>query len=164
MWMGRRVYCDFYLIWALIGISLGGSLFLGTNKLLQCQNPAIGAGRPAAFDHQTEGALGETMTFLNLSLAGARDELLGTESGASSMRSVATFGPYGVHDTLNSGMRSIAHDLAPRHPLQGHLQTVCSVQALACAPVRRWHGAYADALRPLPRRHCRSGRSRWRAG
>jgi len=37
---------------------------------------------------------------------------------------VVVQGPFGVHDTMRSGMRSVAYDLAPQHPLQSSLQTV----------------------------------------
>ncbi|PJF19913.1 hypothetical protein PSACC_00271 [Paramicrosporidium saccamoebae] len=39
-------------------------------------------------------------------------------------RTVCANGPYGVHDTLRNGLHSIAHDLAPRHPLVATLNTV----------------------------------------
>lgn len=39
-------------------------------------------------------------------------------------KEVVVEGPYGVHDTLREGIKSIAHDLAPKHPLQTHLKTV----------------------------------------
>lgn len=40
-------------------------------------------------------------------------------------RVVSTSGPHGVHDTMRAGLRSIAFDLAPTHPLQSTLRTVC---------------------------------------
>ena len=42
-------------------------------------------------------------------------------AGAPQRKIVCTEGPYGVHDVLRNGPRSIAHDLAPRHSLQSHL-------------------------------------------
>lgn len=38
--------------------------------------------------------------------------------------SITTQGPFGTHDTLREGIKSFAHDLAPRHPLQTQLATV----------------------------------------
>lgn len=37
---------------------------------------------------------------------------------------VSVEGPFSVHDTLREGFKSVSHDLAPKHPLQGHLKNV----------------------------------------
>lgn len=39
-------------------------------------------------------------------------------------REVTIQGPFGVHDTLREGLKSVSHDLAPKHPLQTSLKTV----------------------------------------
>lgn len=39
-------------------------------------------------------------------------------------REVTIQGPFGVHDTLREGIKSVSHDLAPKHPLQTSLKTV----------------------------------------
>lgn len=60
--------------------------------------------------------------------AGAVDVIL-SEIG-SGKPTVSANGPHGVHDTLRNGLNSVAHDLAPRHPLQAHLATVISLGEL----------------------------------
>lgn len=44
--------------------------------------------------------------------------------------SITTQGPFGTHDTLREGIKSFAHDLAPRHPLQTQLATVWHLRRL----------------------------------
>ncbi len=55
------------------------------------------------------------------------------------VREVVVEGPFGTHDTLRNGIKSVSHDLAPKHPLQSHLQTVHDIH-LDMGPLyaRRW--------------------------
>lgn len=64
------------------------------------------------------------MSSVDFSRLSSVRNLLNLSQDFDNHKKVVAHGPYGVHDTMRVGMRSIAHELAPQHPLQLSLQTV----------------------------------------
>lgn len=54
---------------------------------------------------------------------------------SGSRKTVTVEGPYGVHDTIRYGLHSVAHDLAPKHPLVSSLKSVLCFKGSIIVPL-----------------------------
>lgn len=53
--------------------------------------------------------------------------------GASKVSIQSTASSLGLHDAMRYGTRSLAADVAPKHPLEARLEGVSSTRGAACA-------------------------------